>query len=75
MWQLRDKKRLIYNNQTAFRNLSKRSTEYFFLWHIKDIFNIYICGFALMNKLGHRSIVSGVQCFEDKLWLKPSPCE
>jgi len=34
---------------------NKLNTEYFTCDKLKDTFNIYICGFAYMNKLGNQS--------------------
>ena len=53
-----DNKRLIYHNQNSLQHLlrNKLNMEYFTGDKLKDIFSIYIYGFAQMNKLGNRSL-------------------
>ena len=53
-----EKKRLIYYSQTSLQHLlrNKLNIEYFTCDSLKDMFNVYIYGFAYMNnKLANRS--------------------
>ena len=58
------KKRLICHIQTSFQHLLRNqlNMEYLTRDKLEDIFNIYIYGFAYMNKFGNRSVVPVHDC-------------